>query len=239
MESDWIDHHELTTLVEDLHSAASPEETAEQIIKYLCELLDMDEAGVTMIRGGGRLDTVAATADAVLRADELQQQLGEGPCLDDGWDQTLRSGDLASEGRWPSWTSSLASLGFASLLAVSLSSGGRRIGVVALYAKEARSFDEDDAAFAHLFSRHAAIALARAEQEANLHIALDARKLIGQAQGILMERFGIDEAQAFQVLKRYSQHHNLKLRRVAQLLVDTRALPHPDVVSAESVVERR
>ncbi|WP_194846573.1 GAF and ANTAR domain-containing protein [Mumia zhuanghuii] len=225
MDDDRLDHHELAGLVEELHAADTTQETAEQVIKYLCEILEMDHAAVTMIRGGGRLDTVAATAGVAVRADELQVELGEGPCLSDSWDQTLRSGDLSAETRWPRWTQAVADMGLASLLGVSLSPDGRRMGVVTLYSKEPRFFDDDDAALAHVFARHASLALAKAEHQANLVFALDARKLIGQAQGILMERFGLDDHRAFEVLRRYSQHHNLKLRAVAEMLVSTRNLP--------------
>ncbi|WP_262848278.1 GAF and ANTAR domain-containing protein [Mumia quercus] len=220
-----LDHHELADLVEELHAADSPQETAEQVIKNLCEILEMDHAVVTMIRGRGRLETVAATGDVVVRAEQLQCELSEGPCLSDSWDQTLRSGDLSVEKRWPRWASAVADLGLSSLLGVSLSPDDRRIGVVSLYSKSARFFNEDDAALAHLFARHAALAIAKAEHQANLVYALDARKLIGQAQGILMERYDLDDARAFEVLRRYSQHHNLKLRNVAEMLVSTRNLP--------------
>ena len=121
-------------------------------------------------------------------------------------------------------TSGLSDRGFKSLLA-SAPEQGTPIGVVSLYSCVPRFFDEDDSALAHLFARHAAVALVRADREAHLQLALDSRKLIGQAQGILMERFGLDEPRAFEVLKRYSQHHNLRLRRVAEMLVQTRALP--------------
>jgi AmiR/NasT family two-component response regulator len=55
--------------------------------------------------------------------------------------------------------------------------------------------------------------------------AVDSRKLIGQAQGILMERYDLDQDRAFEVLRRYSRDSNVKLREVAQLVVDTRQLP--------------
>jgi AmiR/NasT family two-component response regulator len=54
---------------------------------------------------------------------------------------------------------------------------------------------------------------------------VDARKLVGQAMGILMERYDLDADRAFKVLQRYSQSTNTKLRDVAQQLIDTRRLP--------------
>ena len=197
MADDLLDPQELTDLAVELYAANSPRATAEQVIKYLCELLEMDHAGVAMLRAGGTLETVAATADVVRRADELQRELGEGPWFSARDDRTLRSNDLANEERWSRWCAAAAEMDLASLLAVSLVHDGRRIGMVSLYSERPRFFDDDDEALPHLLARHAAIALARAEQELNLNVALDARKLIGQAQGILMERFGLDERRAF------------------------------------------
>ena len=59
----------------------------------------------------------------------------------------------------------------------------------------------------------------------NLHSALGSREIIGQAQGILMERERISADQAFDVLRRASQYLNIKLREVAQTLVDTGERP--------------
>jgi ANTAR domain-containing protein len=84
-----------------------------------------------------------------------------------------------------------------------------------------------------VLARHAAIALATNRTATNLWHAIDARKLIGQAQGMLMERFDVDvdvdvdADQAFAVLRRYSQDNNIKLRDVAQRLVDTHDLFTP------------
>ena len=58
--------------------------------------------------------------------------------------------------------------------------------------------------------------------------AVATRTTIGQAQGILMERFDIDADQAFSVLRRYSQAENVPLREVAARLVDDRRVL-PDV----------
>jgi len=107
-----------------------------------------------------------------------------------------------------------------------------RAGSINLYWRRPRCFQADDVAFAYIFARHAAVALEHSLELAGLNVALDGRKLIGQAQGILMERHGLDEKQAFEVLRRYSQDHNLKLRQVAEYLVSTRQLPdREDVIT--------
>ena len=102
---------------------------------------------------------------------------------------------------------------------------GRRLGSINVYWTDRREFVDDELAFVNIFARHAALALEGSLDKAGLNVALDSRKRIGQAQGILMERFGLDEAAAFEVLRRYSQDHNIKLRDVAENLVTTRKLP--------------
>ena len=59
---------------------------------------------------------------------------------------------------------------------------------------------------------------ARAEV-VGLRAALASRHIIGMAQGILMLRYGVDEAKAFAFLARTSQQENVKLREVAQRIV--------------------
>ena len=79
-----------------------------------------------------------------------------------------------------------------------------------------------------MIARHASVALAASRDLEGLRKAVDARKLIGIAMGLLMERYGIDADRAFDVLRRYSQQHNVKLRDVARLVVDQRGLPQAD-----------
>jgi len=111
------------------------------------------------------------------------------------------------------------------VLSVRLFTSATTVGALNLFDPEPCRFDADDVAVAHVLARHAAVALASTRQVEHLELAVDARKLIGQAQGILMERFDLDADRAFAVLRRYSQHHNIKLRAVAQRLVETRQLP--------------
>ena len=222
-----FDALEFAKLAESLEAAPTPAETAEEIVEYVREQLDANRAGITLIRSRRRLETVAATDELVERADRLQYELDEGPCRDSSWHrETLLSSDLATDKRWPQWAAKVAGLGVASVLAVELTSvEDKRMGAINVYWIQRREFTSDDVAFANIFARHAALALAGSMNEAQLNTALDTRGLIGQAQGILMERYDLDEARAFEVLRRYSQDHNVKLRQVAEHLIATRRLP--------------
>lgn len=222
-----LDAMEFARIAEALQAAPTPTQTAKQIVDYLRDQLDADHAGITLIRGRGRLETVAATDSVVERADALQFELDEGPCQDSSWHHgTLVVNDLAADERWPQWAPKIANLGISSALAAELTTANdERIGAISVYWSKHRIALADDIAFVNIFTRHAALALSGAMNEAGLSVALDTRKLIGQAQGILMERYGLDEARAFAVLRRYSQDRNLKLRRVAEYLVSTRKLP--------------
>jgi len=71
----------------------------------------------------------------------------------------------------------------------------------------------------------AAVALANAQHSEGMDTALRGRTVIGQAQGILMERFALTANQAFSVLVRYSQTNNTRLRTLAEQVVATRKLP--------------
>ncbi|GAB3921040.1 hypothetical protein GCM10029976_007530 [Kribbella albertanoniae] len=102
---------------------------------------------------------------------------------------------------------------------------GRSQAVLNLYGE---TFSPDDLAVAHILARHASIAIASARHQETMLRAVDARKLVGQAMGILMERYDLDGDRAFEVLRRYSQDYNRKLRDVAQELIDTRKLPGRD-----------
>jgi AmiR/NasT family two-component response regulator len=69
-------------------------------------------------------------------------------------------------------------------------------------------------------------ARAMAQEIEHLHHALETRDIIGQAKGILMERFNVDAVAAFQLLVRVSQESNTRLAVIAQKLVD---IDHPSV----------
>jgi GAF domain-containing protein len=231
-----LDPLEFARIAQALQAAPTPTRTAEDIVDYVRRQLNASHAGLTLIRARRRLETIAPTDPLVEQADRLQYELDEGPCRDSSWHrETLISTDLATDTRWPRWAVKVYALGVASVLAAELTDvDDRRIGSINVYWTRPRQFTADDVAFVNIFARHAALAISRSLDEADLHVALDTRKLIGQAQGILMERYRLDESRAFEVLRRYSQDHNLKLRHVAEHLIATRQLPN-----ASGITNRR
>jgi GAF domain-containing protein len=210
----------------ELHEESSVEETVEAVLQFALQAVKCTHAGVALSHRGGRVETVAVTDPVVEQSDQLQLECDEGPTLDVLAERdTILVPDTIGELRYPDWAPKVAALGLRSVLSVRLATTGSTLGVLQLFNTEPYAFETGDDAVAHILARHASVALANARQEASLWQAIDARKLVGQAQGILMERFGIDSDQAFAVLRRYSQDNNIKLRDVAQRLIDTRKLP--------------
>ena len=144
---------------------------------------------------------------------------------------TFYADDLSYDDRWPRFGPQASATGIRSLLALPLIAGGI-IGALNLYARYPQAFGVIDRARGQLLAALAALAFTSAQthqeeerRTANLHAALATREIIGQAQGILIERERITGDQAFDLLRRASQHLNLKLREVAQTLVDTGERP--------------
>ena len=206
----------------------SLETTAEAVVALAMSTIGCEYAGLTVF-GKREFRSLAPSDPLVEQADKLQHALGQGPCVEAAWESdTFVSNDLGQDPRWPEWGPEAAALGFNSLLATRLAAGEHTLGALNLYSASPRDFDADDRDFAKMFASHAAATLMSVRQRENLLTALDARTLIGQAQGILMERFGIDADRAFGVLRRYSQARNVKLRTVAEELVSQRSLtPEP------------
>jgi GAF domain-containing protein len=216
-------------LAVELHDASGVDETIDAVVQFALQALNCSYAGVALSARGSQPE-VAAVTDPVV-ADVFRPQLaaGSGPLVTAMLERiTVLIRDTTTDLRWPEWASTVSALGVRSVLDVPLAtgSGAGPVGVLGLYSPEPDAFGEDDEAIAHILARHASVALASARHEETLAQAVDARKLVGQAMGILMERFDLDGDRAFAILRRYSQDTNTKLRDVAQQLIDTRKLPH-------------
>jgi GAF domain-containing protein len=187
-----------------------------------------DHAGIT-INENGRLVTRAGSDDLVFRANALQTELAEGPCLDVRRDQdTLVSPVLAGERRWPVWAPRVhAELGVDSMMSLLLYTDEQSFGALSLYCEDGCRFDADDVAVAQALAGQLSVTMAAERHIDQLGMGLHNRNVIGQAQGILMERFDLTAEQAFDYLRRTSSNTNRKVAALAAEVAQTRRLPDP------------
>lgn len=198
----------------------------EQAAEFAMELPGADIAAVSLISGHSRVETSAATDATATCADQLQSEFGQGPLLRAIWRQVVvYLDDLADETRWPRWTGQVvAELGLRSMLSYQLFTEGAMLAALSLYSRKPQAFDPEVVDTGYLFAAHIGVAVSQLKERRSLQSAIASRTLIGQAEGILMERFGLSGDAAFNALRRVSQNRNVKLRDVAAELVRTRAL---------------
>ncbi|MFG1621835.1 GAF and ANTAR domain-containing protein [Kribbella sp. NPDC049227] len=210
----------------ELHGSESINETVETVVQFALQAVRCSHAGVALVGEQGQPEVSAVTSPIVAEDFRAQTTAADGPLVESMRSHTtVLVADTATEQRWPAWAAKARAAGVRSVLDVPLSTTAETVGVLGLYSLKPNAFGPDDEAIAHMLAMYASVAVATARNERNLTRAVDARTLVGQATGILMERYSMDEERAFAVLKRYSQHTNTKLRDVAQQLIDTRHLP--------------
>lgn len=219
----------LTEIARAMHVPSGDlDQTLDAITRAAVAALDQaDDAGLILI-SKDRLTPVAATGLRPERLDELQQRLGTGPCFDTARSQQVTLvAELQRDPRWAELHEAAVELGVVSLACVPLRVGSRTTGALTLYSAERDAFDGVDLSYVELFATLAALALADAQRADQLRTALASRDVLGQAKGILMERFRIDADEAFTRLSTASQVTNTKVTVVAEHLVATGELLAP------------
>lgn len=176
-------------------------------------------ASVTLVTRG-RIETPVMFGDLAGKCDDLQRELGEGPCVRAAVDDTtIRVDDMLSEQRWPQFAAAAAALGVASMACFCLYIDGNDFGALNLHSTVPHAFDDETCSLGELFAAHCATAFSAAREKEQLRNALTSRDVIGQAKGMLMERYRIDADAAFLLLARLSQESNVKLVEVATNVV--------------------
>lgn len=219
---EWREYAEqMALLARDLLAQESVQSTLDGIAASAVKLVEgCDAAGILAVRKG-RAVTLAACGDRVRDCDRLQVELGEGPCYDlargKGSERTYRIPDLTRpEPTWRRFAAQARELGVGSMTGVLLYTDEEDFGALNLYAHRPGAFSKDIETAGWLLASHAAVAVASARTIDQLEHAMKTRQAIGEAMGMLMERHHLSESEAFNVLRHISQHHNVKLRDVAQ-----------------------
>lgn len=218
---------QLSDLARDLQEEENLQDTLQRIVQAAVENVPGAEfAGITVVEGRREVNTPAWTAELVRAADQAQYETGQGPCLDTVYEeQTVRLPDMRAEQRWPEFTARATALGVGSMLSFQLYVTGDNLGALNLYSKTPEAFGDESEHIGLLFASHAAVAMASAQTQEQLARGMETRDLIGQAKGILMERYRLTGDQAFALLVRASQTTNIKLRDIAEHLAATGELP--------------
>jgi GAF domain-containing protein len=218
-ESDFV--RSIAEASRTLNQPRDLDETLQTIVEVASNSVPgFDQVGISTLNKG-KVTTRAYTGDLVLTLDEIQYALREGPCsaaLQGPYAEAVSS--LHEEDRWPQYVPRARAAGVRSQMAIKLYLDQDALGGINFYSTSTDDVSHEAQALARLFATHAAIALGRAHDRHTLNEALQTRKVIGQALGILMERFEMNEDRAFAFLVRASSHANIKLRAVAQELVD-------------------
>src|SRR4051794_13504968 len=185
-------------------------------------------AGASIVDASGRRSSGSADR-RVERADALQYEFDEGPCLAATAGRTLvRADDLTAEPRWPRWAAAATDLGLLSALSAPLVAGDRALGALKVYGAAAGAFTTHAAQVLTLSAAQAALLVthvtarerARRASE-DLRQAMAARDVVSTAKGVLMGRHGIGEETALAMLLSRSGGDAGTLRQAARAVVDS------------------
>jgi transcriptional regulator with GAF, ATPase, and Fis domain len=220
-------NRQLAEAARSMSGEAGTTATLERAVQMATDMIERcDFAGISVLHED-KLETPAASHEILRKIDELQYELGEGPCLDALKQvDVLTVSNLAEDERWPRWGPHIAGeLGIHSSMSFRLFTTGDDLGALNLYATSVDAFHHEDLLDGLILAAHAAVALSASQGEEQFQIALQSSRMIGEAIGIVRERFGLTSEQAFGVLRRMSSQHNIKLNQIALALVETGALP--------------
>ncbi len=200
------------------------EATLAQIVVSAVETVPGVVAGSISMTHNGVVETRHSTTHEIGELDRAQGELYEGPCItaltDPAEDGVVMARDLAGDDatRWPKFAPQAVAYGFRSLMSTQLCAAPNIRAALNLYSRAPDAFDEDARRIAGLFGIQAGVLLYGSDRATHLKHAIDSRDVIGQAKGVLMTRFAIDDDHAFQMLVSSSQETNIKLVDVSRWL---------------------
>ncbi|ASR01015.1 GAF and ANTAR domain-containing protein [Gordonia rubripertincta] len=212
---------QMTRIAGEIRKQSDDTEAAvRSMTKYAVDAIPGAEyASVTLV-SDGIVETPVIIGDLGGEADELQRKLGEGPCIRAAVnDVTVWIDDMHADERWPRFAAAAADIGIRSMACFFLYIDGDDFGALNLHSTRPHAFPTEARQLGELFAAHAATAFGAIREKQQLRAALSSRDIIGQAKGMIMERYKLDATEAFALLARLSQDTNTKLVDVAAQIV--------------------
>ncbi|CAA0096306.1 Uncharacterised protein [Mycolicibacterium vanbaalenii] len=218
-------HLRVAELVQGLHNR--PDTDSDTVVAELAEHAAVEipgaqYAGITLTRNAKKVDTPAASHHWPLLLDKIQERHQEGPCLTAAWDEKIiHVADLATDDRFPNYRRDvLAETPIRSIMAFQMFIAGETVGALNVFSEQPGAFDTDSRDLGRVFAAHSSVAWNSARRDEQFRRALSSRDIIGQAKGMIMERYGVNAVQAFELLRKLSQDSNVPLIKVATGLVE-------------------
>ena len=212
---------QLTQIVEQLNAEPEESYTLQRVVDQAVANIPGCDMCSVFVRRGNTVETATTTDPVASKIDDLQFELDEGPCLTVLEHHEIASvPDTLADELWPRWSTAAHTDGVRSALSVRLATDSPFFACLNMYSHREHAFDEDSVDQAVIYARLASVALLQAREISGLRSALTNRLIIGAAQGILMERYGLSLDRSFEVLRRHSNERNTKLRDIAQGIVD-------------------
>lgn len=214
----------MAELARSLAGPRSLDEVLSGVAAAALELIPgVDAAGVLLIGKERTFETVPKDARLTTELHRLQMQYDEGPCVQAALDDLIvRTDDFRKEDRWPRYAPACVEIGVLSGLSFKLYTSDRTAGALNLFGFEPNVWRGEAETIGVVLAAHAAAAILASQEGEQLEAALSTRDRIGQAKGIIMERYKVNDVQAFEMLRQVSQETNTKLVQVAQQVIDTR-----------------
>ncbi len=209
------------------------EDAISEVVRTTHTMFGVDGAGLMLVDDEQHLRKVAASDDRFGHLEDLQIQHQEGPCIDafDG-KELISAEDLVSERRWPSFSEAAVAREVRAVLASPLPYNQAAVGVVAVLSEQCHPWSPEAELALLAFTDLAALFIAsmmqgerQSELAAQLQGALDSRKVIEQAKGVLMGQDGVSARAAYEQLRTRARSERRKLSAVCAEIVTNAERP--------------
>lgn len=223
-----------------LVGAPSPLAAADRLCEACVELLDVDGASVSLVRGQATQGTFGSSGELSRVLDELQFTYGQGPCLDAvAQNRPVAAEDLDAPGenRWPALSEAVLGHGIRAVYALPVTVASAPIGALDLYRHSSGPLDGQTLIGGLWAARLAAVPLldlmsadvdwqaAADEEDGWEQLASLERVEVYQATGVLIDAFGVTAADALALLRAHAISAGLTASAVAYRILDRRLVP--------------
>lgn len=222
-----------------LAGAETPLVAADRLCEACVDLLGVDGASISLIRGAASQGTFGSSGPLSRTLDELQFTYGQGPCLDAvALNRPVAAEDLDAPGevRWPALVGPILAHGIQAVCALPVTVGNAPIGALDLFRHRSGPWDGQDLAGGLWAAGLASLPLldlmnadvdwlAAGDGEGFDQLASLERVEVYQATGVLVAAFDIGAADAVARLRAHAMSSGLTASEVAYRLLDGRIVP--------------